>query len=86
MRSILRDKIIQLFVTQLKTTIVSNQFNLLKNLKTMNFWNVVVSLPSFTEKTKDLRRVSKFLKKISSTKMPWKQLLKAKTQLLRKIL
>ena len=86
MRSILRDKIIQLFVTQLKTTIVSNQFNLLKNLKTMNFWNVVVSLPSFTEKTKDLRRVSKFLKKISSTKMPWKQLLKAKTQLLRKFL
>jgi hypothetical protein len=86
MRSILRDKIIQLFVTQLKTTIVSNQFNLLKNLKTMNFWNVVVSLPFFTEKTKDLRRVSKFLKKISSTKMPWKQLLKAKTQLLRKIL
>jgi hypothetical protein len=86
MRSILRDKIIQLFVTQLKTTIVLNQFNLLKNLKTMNFWNVVVSLPSFTEKTKDLRRVSKFLKKISSTKMPWKQLLKAKTQLLRKIL
>ena len=61
MRSILRDKIIQLFVTQLKTTIVSNQFNLLKNLKTMNFWNVVVSLPFFTEKIKDLRRVAKDL-------------------------
>ena len=85
MRFILRDKITQLFVTQLKTMIVLNQFNSLKNLKTMNCWNAVVSLPSFTEKTKDLRRVSKFLRKISSTKMRWRQLPKAKTQLLRKI-
>lgn len=81
MKFILRDKITQLFVTQLKTMIVLNQFNSLKNLKIMNYWNAVVSLLSFTEKTKGLRKVSKFLRKISSTKMLWRQLLKAKIQL-----
>jgi len=72
MRFISKDKIIQHFVTQLKIMIVLNPSNSLRNLKTMNCWNAVVSLPYFTEKIKDLRRVSKFLRKINSTKMLWR--------------